>query len=157
MQTVLNAALPVFGIILRGYLAERFKLLGAASADDINAFVYWFALPQLLSLSIDNTAVALGLFLVSQRVTARITEVSWVTFFKFFFQPALVWWLAFYVIEMEPFWAFSNAALAALPAGALIFAAAQQNGVYVQRATAGIVMITVISLVTLTALLAWVG
>ena len=58
--------------------------------------------------------------------------------------------------QFEPFWAFSNAALAALPAGALIFAAAQQNGVYVQRATAGIVMITVISLVTLTALLAWI-
>jgi malonate transporter len=49
VQTVLNAALPVFGIILRGYLAERVKLLGAASADDINAFVCWFALPPLLS------------------------------------------------------------------------------------------------------------
>ena len=107
MQAVLNAALPVFGIILRGYLAERVNLLGAASAAAINAFVYWFALPPPLSLSIHNTPVALGLFLVSQRVTARLTEVSWVTFFKLFFQPALVWWLAFYVIEMEAFWAFS--------------------------------------------------
>jgi len=58
---------------------------------------------------------------------------------------------------MEPFWAFSPAALAALPAGALVFVAAQKNGVYLQQACAGIVMTTVISLVTLTALLAWVG
>jgi malonate transporter len=109
------------------------------------------------SLSIDNTPVALRLFLVSQRVTARITEVGWVTFFKLFFQPALVWWLAFYVIEMEQFWAFSPAALRTLPAGALVFVTAQQNGVYLQQASAGIVMTTVISLVTLAALLAWIG
>ena len=157
MQAVLNVALPVFGIIPRGYLAERVKLLGAASADDINAFVYWFALPPLLSPSIDNTPVSLGLFLVSQRVTTRNTEVSWITFFRLFFRPALVWCPAFYVIELEPFWAFSPAALAALPAVARVFVTAQQNGVYLQRASAGIVMTTVISLVTLTGLLAWIG
>ena len=58
---------------------------------------------------------------------------------------------------MEPFWAFSPAALEALPAGALVFVDAQKNGVYLQRASAGIVMTTVISLLTLTALLAWFG
>jgi predicted permease len=87
VQAVLNVALPVFGIILCGYLAGRVKLLGAASSQALNAFVYWFALPT----------------------------------------------------------------------GALVFVTAQQNGVYVQRASAGIVLSTVFSVVTLTAILAWFG
>ena len=311
MQAVLNVALPVFGIILCGYLAGRVKLLGSASSEAINAFVYWFALPPLLFVGIANTPVArvlhvefivtvsigivltavaaaigsrylfgnrgpsnglhamtaffsntgymgiplfiaafgedrvlpavtatvlnmffygtitawvsatkddsvrrgtgeilsviggallknplviapvlgiavsgaglalptpgenlcrllgaaaapgalfaLGLLLVSQRITTGLAEVTWITFFKLIAQPVLVWWLAFHVFEMERFWAVSAILLAALPTGALVFVTAQQNGVYVQRASAGIVMTTVISVITLTALLAWIG
>ncbi len=311
MQAVLNVALPVFGIILCGYLAGRAKLLGAASSEALNAFVYWFALPPLIfigmaqtpvdrilngpfilvvSLGIVGTGVvvvagsrflfgnrgpanglhamaalfsntgymgiplfiaafgeervlpavtatvlnmffygtmtawvaaaktdgdaksggavvafvagslaknplvvapviglaisaaglsvpapvdnlcrilgaaaapgalfALGLFLVGQRITAGLGEVAWITFFKLIAQPALTWWLAFHVFEMDRFWAVSAVLLAALPTGALVFVTAQQNGIYVQRASAGIVMSTVFSVVTLTALLAWFG
>ena len=311
MQAVLNVALPVFGIILCGYLARRVKLLGATSSEALNAFVYWFALPPLIfigmaqtpldrifhvdfilsvSIGIAATGVvvvlgsrflfsnrgasnglhamtalfsntgymgiplfiaafgedrvlpavtatvlnmffygsmtawvaavkdeadrrnageilgtilsalaknplvvapvigivvsaagivvpvplenlcrilgdaaapgalfALGLFLVGQRVTTGLAEIGWITFFKLIGQPALTWWLAFYVFEMDRFWAVSAALLAALPTGALVFVTAQQNGVYVQRASAGIVMTTVISVVTLSALLAWIG
>lgn len=311
MQAVLNVALPVFGIILCGYLAGRVKLLGASSSEALNAFVYWFALPPLIFIGMAETPVdrilnidfiltvsigiagtgvfvvlgsrflfsnrgpsnglhamtalfsntgymgiplfvaafgddrvlpavtatvlnmffygsmtawvaavkdetdrrgaleiagvvlaalaknplvvapvigiaisaagigvptplenlcrilgaaaapgalfALGLFLVGQRVTAGMAEVGWITFFKLIAQPALTFWLAFYVFEMERFWAVSAVLLAALPTGALVFVTAQQNGVYVQRASAGIVMTTVLSVVTLSALLAWIG
>jgi predicted permease len=58
---------------------------------------------------------------------------------------------------MDQFWAVSAVLLAALPTGALVFVTAQKNGVYVQRASAGIVMSTVFSVVTLTAILAWFG
>ena len=58
---------------------------------------------------------------------------------------------------MDRFWAVSAVLLAALPTGALVFVTAQANGVYVQRASAGIVMSTVFSVVTLSALLAWFG
>ena len=311
MQAVLNVALPVFGIILCGYLAGRVKLLGAASSEALNAFVYWFALPPLIFIGMAQTPVdrilngpfilavsagivstgivvvlgsrflfgnrgpanglhamaalfsntgymgiplfiaafgeervlpavtatvlnmffygtmtawiaatkedgprksgaaviahiagalarnplvaapvlglavsasglsvplpldnlcrilgaaaapgalfALGLFLVGQRITAGLAEVSWIAFFKLVAQPALTAWLAFYVFEMDRFWAISAVLLAALPTGALVFVTAQQNGVYVQRASAGIVMTTVFSVVTLSALLAWFG
>ncbi|MGB0629670.1 MAG: AEC family transporter [Alphaproteobacteria bacterium] len=311
MQAVLNVALPVFGIILCGYLAGRVKLLGATSSEALNAFVYWFALPPLIfigmaetpldrifhvdfilsvSIGIAATGVvvvlgsrflfgnrgasngmhamtalfsntgymgiplfiaafgedrvlpavtatvlnmffygamtawvaavkddtdrrsaaeiagsilaalaknplvvapvigiaisaaritvpvplenlcrilgdaaapgalfALGLFLVGQRVTAGLAEIGWITFFKLIAQPALTWWLAFYVFEMDRFWAVSSVLLAALPTGALVFVTAQQNGVYVQRASAGIVMTTMFSVVTLTAVLGWFG
>jgi malonate transporter len=311
VQAVLNVALPVFGIILCGYLAGRAKLLGAASSGALNAFVYWFALPPLIFIGMAQTPVerilngpfiatvslgivatgvavvlgsrflfrnrgpanglhamaalfsntgymgiplfiaafgeervlpavtatvlnmffygtmtawiaatkedsekksavavalhvcgalaknplvvapviglalsaggigvpepaenlcrilgaaaapgalfALGLFLVGQRITAGLAEVSWITFFKLVAQPAVTWWLAFHVFEMDRFWAVSAVLLAALPTGALVFVTAQQNGIYVQRASAGIVMSTVFSVITLTALLAWFG
>jgi malonate transporter len=100
---------------------------------------------------------ALGLFLVGQRVTAGLAEIGWITFFKLIGQPALTWWLAFHVFDIDPFWAVSAVLLAALPTGALVFVTAQQNGVYVQRASAGIVITTLISVVTLSALLAGLG
>lgn len=311
MQAVLNVALPVFGIILCGYLAGRVKLLGATSSEALNAFVYWFALPPLIfigmavtpvdrilnidfiltvSLGIAGTGIfvvlgsyylfgnrgasnglhamtalfsntgymgiplfiaafgedrvlpavtatvlnmffygamtawvaalkddadrrsglsiaasilgalaknplvvapvvglaisaahltvpvpfenlcrilgdaaapgalfALGLFLVGQKVTAGLGEVTWITFFKLIAQPALTWLLAFHVFDMELFWAVSAVLLAALPTGALVFVTAQQNGVYVQRASAGMVMSTVFSVITLTTILAYFG
>jgi malonate transporter len=48
MQALLNIALPVFGIILAGYLVGRFRLLGEGSSVALNGFVYWVALPALL-------------------------------------------------------------------------------------------------------------
>lgn len=48
MSPVLNVVLPVFAIILAGYLSGRAKLLGPASSEALNKFVYWMALPALL-------------------------------------------------------------------------------------------------------------
>lgn len=51
MQDLLNIVLPVFGIILCGYLARYFAILDAASSDALNRFVYAITLPPLLFLS----------------------------------------------------------------------------------------------------------
>ena len=48
MEAVINAALPVFALILAGYLAARFAILGHAATDSINRFVVYLALPALL-------------------------------------------------------------------------------------------------------------
>jgi hypothetical protein len=48
MQAVVDVVLPVFGLILVGYLAGRFRLLGQESSEALNRFVYFFALPALL-------------------------------------------------------------------------------------------------------------
>ncbi|MCA3248300.1 MAG: AEC family transporter [Azospirillum sp.] len=50
MQAVFDVVLPVFGIILAGYLSGRIKLLGPDSSDALNKFCYWFALPPILFL-----------------------------------------------------------------------------------------------------------
>ncbi len=51
MQVVLEVALPVFGLILVGYLAGRWGILGQDSSLALNRFVYYFALPAVLFLS----------------------------------------------------------------------------------------------------------
>ena len=48
MQSVLNAALPIFGLILIGYLCARFEILGRAATDSLNRFAVFLALPALL-------------------------------------------------------------------------------------------------------------
>jgi hypothetical protein len=48
LEAVVTIVLPVFGIIGAGYLAGRRGLLGEASSEALNGFVYWIAMPVLL-------------------------------------------------------------------------------------------------------------
>jgi hypothetical protein len=47
MTPVVSVVLPVFAIILSGYLTGRFRLLGDGSSEALNGFVYYVALPVL--------------------------------------------------------------------------------------------------------------
>jgi predicted permease len=58
MLPVLNVVLPVFGIILAGYLCGRFGLLGQSSSEALNAFVYYVALPALFFISMARVPLA---------------------------------------------------------------------------------------------------
>lgn len=48
MSSVLGVILPVFSLVLAGYLCRRFDLLGAHAASEINRMVVWLCLPALL-------------------------------------------------------------------------------------------------------------
>jgi malonate transporter len=48
MAAVIDVVLPIFAIILVGYLAGRRGLMGPASSEALNLFVYYLALPVLL-------------------------------------------------------------------------------------------------------------
>jgi predicted permease len=49
---VLDAVLPVFGLVASGVLAGRFKLVSQASSAALNQFVYAFALPAMLFIAV---------------------------------------------------------------------------------------------------------
>jgi malonate transporter len=49
MQVVLDVALPVFGIMVAGYIGGR-TVLGEMASHALSQFVYWFALPAVLFL-----------------------------------------------------------------------------------------------------------
>jgi predicted permease len=54
----LNVALPIFGVILAGWLAGRWRILGGESTAALNAFVSYFALPVLFFGSLARAPVA---------------------------------------------------------------------------------------------------
>lgn len=56
MTAVLDAALPVFALILAGYLCARGRVLGDAAADVLNRFVLYLALPALLFQAMARTS-----------------------------------------------------------------------------------------------------
>ncbi len=100
---------------------------------------------------------AMGLFMVDGQVTAGAAETLWITLLKLVVHPAITWWLAYEILLMDAFWAKSAVILAALPSGALVFVLAQQYGVFVRRATAAITLSTLLSVITLTILFAYLG
>lgn len=57
MQIIFTTVLPIFAIMLCGFLAGRFRLLPNSGAGTLNAFVYYFALPALLFLSLAQAPV----------------------------------------------------------------------------------------------------
>jgi malonate transporter len=48
VELILSSVLPVFGLVLCGWVAGRMRLVGAESSDALNQFVYYFALPAML-------------------------------------------------------------------------------------------------------------
>jgi hypothetical protein len=100
---------------------------------------------------------AIGLFLAGQKVTTGLGEIGWLVALKLVVQPAITWWLAYSVMSMDEPWAAAVVIQAALPTGALVFVLAQQYGIFVQRATATIMVSTVVSVVTLSLLFAALG
>jgi hypothetical protein len=103
---------------------------------------------------------ALGLFLVGKPVGGGVSdaaELGWTTLVKLAVQPALTWLLAGPVLRMDPFWVASATLLSALPTAALVFTLAQQYRVGVERASSATLVTTIVSAVTLPALLILFG
>jgi predicted permease len=57
MQAIFNVALPIFGVILTGYLAGKWRILGGDATAALNAFVSYFALPILFFGTLARTPV----------------------------------------------------------------------------------------------------
>jgi predicted permease len=57
MQAIVNVAVPIFGVILTGYLAGRWRILGGEATAALNAFVSYFALPVLFFGTLARTPV----------------------------------------------------------------------------------------------------
>ena len=100
---------------------------------------------------------AIGLFLVGRSITTGMGEIAWLTVLKLAVQPAVTWVIAVPLLHLDSLWAAAAVTLAALPTGSLVFVLASQYGVYVQRATATILVSTIVAVATLSLLLAMLG
>ncbi|MEZ5667815.1 MAG: AEC family transporter [Alphaproteobacteria bacterium] len=96
---------------------------------------------------------AMGLFMVGRSIASGWRESLWLTVVKLTVQPALTFVLARWVFALDPFLTACAVVLAGLPTGTLVFVVAQRAGLYVQRATATIILSTAVSVVTLSVIL----
>ena len=87
----------------------------------------------------------------------RIQIAGWLSFCKLVLHPAFVAFSAIYLFDVEPFGAAMIIACAAMPVAGNIYMLAQHYGVAPQRVSATILVSTTLSIVTLTAVIAWVS
>lgn len=100
---------------------------------------------------------AIGLFMVGKPIATGAGEVGWLVFAKIILQPLATWWFAAAVFDLDFELTRGAVLMAALPTGALAFVIAQRYGIFVQRCSAAILVSTVLSIATVSALLAWFG
>ncbi|RED54348.1 AEC family transporter [Aestuariispira insulae] len=97
---------------------------------------------------------AIGLFLITGAARSNKLEIAWVSALKLLLMPLITWWLATFLFELSPLDTAAAVILAALPTGGLVFLLSQQYQVYLKRSAAIILITTVGSLLTVSAILA---
>ena len=50
MSAIVNVVLPIFGLILAGYVCRRSGRLGETASNELSRFVVWLALPALFAV-----------------------------------------------------------------------------------------------------------
>lgn len=137
VATIAGLLVSWSGIFIPEAIANGFQLLG-------DAFI-------------PCSLFSAGLFMAGATVKGERVEVGWVVLTKLVLHPLLTFWLAYWVLKLEEPLAAIAVIMAAVPTGVTVFILAQQYGAFVARSNAVIVVSTVLSLVTLTSLIAILG
>jgi len=96
---------------------------------------------------------AMGVTLALRPLRRVPAEIVPITLLKLVVHPALCYVALSWIGDFSETWMFSAVLLAALPSATNVFVIAQQYGVWVQRASASILITTLISVGTVTGLL----
>ncbi|KAA9006114.1 AEC family transporter [Histidinibacterium aquaticum] len=87
----------------------------------------------------------------------RLAVAGWLSFAKLVLHPAAVAVAALWIFEVEPYAAAVMIAAAALPVAGNVYILAQHYGVAPHRVSASILISTALSILTVSAVIAWVG
>lgn len=96
---------------------------------------------------------AMGVTLALRPLKRIPVELGPIAALKLIIHPALCYVILSVVGNFDPTWVYAAVLLAALPTATNVFVIAQQYGVWVQRASASILLTTCLSVATLTGLL----
>lgn len=96
---------------------------------------------------------AMGATLALRPLTAMPVELSYLVPIKLIVHPVLMYLALGLMGPFDPVWVFTAVMLAALPTATNVFVMAQQYGVWTEKASATILLTTVLSVVTVTGLL----
>lgn len=98
---------------------------------------------------------ALGASLTRFRLAGDLPHAALTTVLKLAVYPLLVWLLAAQVFDLDPTWTAVAVILAAMPTGANAFIMAQRYDIYTARAASGVLISTVVSVLTIGLAVAW--
>jgi malonate transporter len=157
-----GGAIRAFGKVLKG-LATSPLIVAPLSGLAFNVSGLPMPKPlsnfgELLGAAAGPAALfALGLFLSTRSLRTlvggkKLAEVGWLVYVKLIIQPLATWWLAGY-FGLDAFWRGSAVILASLPTAALCFVLAQQYKQFVERASATILISTVLSPVVISTIM----
>ncbi|MEL7165274.1 MAG: AEC family transporter [Pseudomonadota bacterium] len=134
----------------------------------ISSGLIWSALDLPIPRPVDDFLMMLGaaatpgaLFAIGASLASksaeRISVAAWLSFAKLALHPAAVALAALLFFPLDPFTFAVMVACAAMPVAGNVYMLAQHYNVAPTRASASILLSTVISLATLTAVIAWVS
>ncbi|WP_085904103.1 AEC family transporter [Kiloniella majae] len=98
---------------------------------------------------------SLGVSLTEFKLAGDLKQSFLIVILKTIIYPSIVAFLVFNVIEVPPLWAAVAVILAAQPTGMNVFILAQQYGVFTARAASVVLSSTILSVVTVTLLIAY--
>jgi malonate transporter len=110
-------------------------------------------LEYLSSAAAPCALFAMGVTLALRPLKRVPRELVPIAFLKLVLHPLVCWVVLSFIGDFSETWMFSAVLLAALPTAANVFVIAQQYGVWVERASASILLTTLMSVATVTALL----
>jgi malonate transporter len=96
---------------------------------------------------------AMGVTLALRPVKRVPSDMVFIVAIKLLVHPLIVYVLLSWLGNFPPVWFYSGVLLAALPTATNVFVIAQQYGVWVERASASVLITTTASVLTVTALL----
>lgn len=167
------AVAPMLMAVARGDRGSRFALVLDVGrkiafhpfiiATLLGGLAAWaqFEPPLAISRLIDYLAqaaapcalFAMGVTLALRPLTRVPTEIAPIVLIKLVLHPAICYVVLSLMGNFDPVWVYSAVLLAALPTATNVFVIAQQYEAWIQRASASIVITTLLSVATVTALL----
>jgi malonate transporter and related proteins len=132
-----------------------------ATAIGVGIAFLQFAPPAPVQRLIDYLAQAaapcalfvMGVTLALRPLKRRPVELSYIVPFKLLAHPLLMYVALSWIGDFPPAWVLTAVLMAALPTATNVFVIGQQYGVWVERASATILITTVLSVLTLSLLL----
>ena len=94
---------------------------------------------------------------LAQNKAEKVQIALWLSFCKLALLPIFCWALAFHLFNVDPFTAGIMVGVAAMPTAGTVYIVARSYNVAAMRASSSILLSTIISVMTLTIVLKWIG
>jgi predicted permease len=148
--------------VLRSIVTHPFII---ATAAGVSAAAFGVAPPVPIERLIDYLAqaaapcalFAMGVTLALRPLNRVPTALFYIVPIKLVLHPALMYLVLSYAGDFNPVWTMTAVLLASLPTATNVFIIAQQYDAWVQRASASILVSTIVSVLTVSVLLYFVG